>query len=110
MSQSPPDILTTILQRKREEVAERCAKVSLDEMRARAQQADKVRGFFNALESRAANQQYAVIAEIKKASPSKGVLRENFDPVAIAKSISFAATMSAICSEVPWCRLRLTSG
>ncbi len=56
-----------------------------------------MRGFFNALESRAANQQDAVIAEIKKASPSKGVLRKNFDPVAIAKSY---AAHGATCLSV----------
>jgi indole-3-glycerol phosphate synthase len=48
--------------------------------------ADNTRGFYQALASKVDNRQNAVIAEIKKASPSKGVLRENFDPVEIAKS------------------------
>ena len=48
--------------------------------------ADNTRGFYQALTSKVNNRQNAVIAEIKKASPSKGVLRKNFNPVEIAKS------------------------
>jgi indole-3-glycerol phosphate synthase len=97
MNKPTTDILQTILARKREEVAARVKQVPLDEIIARAQQAQPVRGFFNAIESRAANQLPAVIAEIKKASPSKGMLRENFDPVAIAKSY---AANGATCLSV----------
>lgn len=86
MSDNRPDILNTILQRKSEEIAERSAIVSMQEMSERAQAADPVRGFIAAIEQRIANYQSAVIAEIKKASPSKGILRENFDPAAIAQS------------------------
>ena len=86
MSDNRPDILNTILQRKSEEIAERSAIVSMQEMSERAQAADPVRGFIAAIEQRIANDQSAVIAEIKKASPSKGILRENFDPAAIAQS------------------------
>ena len=86
MSDNRPDILNTILQRKSEEIAERSGKVSIQEMNQRAQAAEPVRGFIKAIEKRIANDQSAVIAEIKKASPSKGVLRENFDPAAIAQS------------------------
>jgi len=86
MSDNRPDILNTILQRKSEEIAERSAIVSMQEMSERAQAADPVRGFVAAIEQRIANDQSAVIAEIKKASPSKGILRENFDPAAIAQS------------------------
>jgi len=86
MSDNRPDILNTILQRKSEEIAERSENVSMQEMIKRAQVADPVRGFIAAIEKRIANEQSAVIAEIKKASPSKGILRENFDPAAIARS------------------------
>ena len=86
MPDNQADILKTILQRKTEEISERSAKVSMQEMSKRAQAADPVRGFITAIEQRIANHQSAVIAEIKKASPSKGVLREDFNPAAIAKS------------------------
>ena len=86
MTANRPDILKTILQRKSEEIAERCETDSMQEMSKRAQAADPVRGFIAAIEQRIANDQPAVIAEIKKASPSKGILRENFDPAAIARS------------------------
>jgi len=86
MTDNRADILKTILQRKSEEIAERSEKISMQEMAKRAQTADPVRGFIAAIEKRIANDQFAVIAEIKKASPSKGILRENFDPAAIAKS------------------------
>ena len=86
MSENRPDILNTILQRKVEEINERRARVDLDVITARAQAADPVRGFIAAIEQRIANHRSAVIAEIKRASPSKGVLREYFDPAAIARS------------------------
>lgn len=86
MQVDQPDILKTILQRKQEEISERCEKVSMLELSKRAQAADPVRGFIAAIEQRIASKQSAVIAEIKKASPSKGVLREHFDPAAIARS------------------------
>lgn len=81
-----PDILRKILCRKREEVAQRSAVLPLNELSQRAQAAAPVRGFARALRDRVEARQSAVIAEIKKASPSKGVLRENFDPAAIARS------------------------
>ena len=81
-----PDILRKILQRKREEIAQRSGGLPLSELSRRAQAATPVRGFARALRDRADAGQNAVIAEIKKASPSKGVLREHFDPAAIAAS------------------------
>ncbi|MCR6663380.1 MAG: indole-3-glycerol phosphate synthase TrpC [Luteimonas sp.] len=85
---APPreDILQTILQRKAEEVAARSAVVSLDEVKARAADMPPTRGFAAAIESRIAAGDAAVIAEVKKASPSKGVIRADFDPAAIARS------------------------
>ena len=83
---SIPTVLEKIIARKFEEVAERSARVSFAEIEAQARAADAPRGFARALLERAANKQAAVIAEIKKASPSKGVLREHFVPAEIAKS------------------------
>jgi len=96
-----PDILVKILKRKREEIAERSASVSVDVLKARIKSASPVRGFVNAIESTIGLGKPAVIAEIKKASPSKGVIRENFDPTAIAKSYaSGGATCLSILTDV----------
>jgi len=83
---SVPTVLEKIVARKAEEVAERRARVALDELARQAGAADPVRGFADALIRRVRAKEAAVIAEVKKASPSKGVLRENFDPVQIARS------------------------
>ncbi len=82
----PPDILQKILARKREEIAERAARLPLAELRKRAKAVPPVRGFANAIRARIAAGKPAVIAEIKKASPSKGLLRAEFHPAEIAKS------------------------
>ena len=86
MTQNTPDILKQIVARKREEIDESISRVSIERMAELTMFADKTRGFYNALARKANNRQSAVIAEIKKASPSKGILCENFDPVEIAKS------------------------
>jgi len=83
---SLPTILENIVARKYEEVKENRARVSLAELERLAAGADKPRGFAQALRQRAAAQQPAVIAEVKKASPSKGVIREDFNPAEIAAS------------------------
>ena len=80
------DVLQRILARKAEEVAERRSRCSLEDLRSRARDALTTRGFEAALRARVRTGQAAVIAEVKKASPSKGVIRENFDPAAIARS------------------------
>ncbi len=83
---NPPDILVKILNRKDEEIAERSARISTNDLKQQCLSADPVRGFIRAIENKINNNQSAVIAEIKKASPSKGVLRENFKPAEIARS------------------------
>jgi len=81
-----PDILKKICHRKVEEVAARAAHLPLTTLQARLAAAPPVRGFATALETRIAAGQPAVIAEIKRASPSKGVLRADFVPGMIAAS------------------------
>lgn len=83
---SVPTVLEKILARKVEEVAARRALVSLAEAERLAALADAPRGFATALLEQARRKQPAVIAEIKKASPSKGVIREDFNPAEIAVS------------------------
>lgn len=83
---SLPTILEKIIARKFTEVAERSAKISLAALQEQAKQASPVRGFASALMDKASQKQPAIIAEIKKASPSKGVIRDPFHPADIAKS------------------------
>ena len=79
-----PDILARILARKGEEIAEGARAVPLAEMRRRAAAAPPPRGFRAAIEARIGEGGPAVIAEIKRASPSRGVIRRDFDPARIA--------------------------
>lgn len=80
-----PDILKTILAKKTEEVAQRKQRMTIADLEDIAGGIEKPRGFYNALQSRVAARKPAIIAEIKKASPSQGVIRENFDPIAIGQ-------------------------
>ncbi len=86
MSASRPDILNRILARKQEEIAARQQMTSLDNLRQMSLETSAPRGFVAALKQRVEQGEPAVIAEIKKASPSKGIIRENFDVIEIAKS------------------------
>lgn len=81
-----PDILKKILARKKEEISDRSARIKIQEVRQHAEAEPAARGFVRALQAQIKQGSAAVIAEIKKASPSKGVLRQVFDPAAIAKS------------------------
>ena len=82
----PPTILRKILARKEEEVAVRSAVRPVAELQAALRDQSAPRGFANALQRRVATGEPAVIAEVKKASPSKGVIREDFHPAQIARS------------------------
>ena len=96
-----PDILNKILAVKAQEVAAAQSIKPLATMRAEAERAAPARDFVGAIRARIAAGQAAVIAEIKKASPSKGVLRADFQPAAIAASYAKhgAACLSVLTDE-----------
>jgi indole-3-glycerol phosphate synthase len=91
------DTLQRILARKGTEVAERKALIGIDELRARAADASAPRGFTAALRAKIDAGRAAVIAEVKKASPSQGVIRADFKPAEIARSY---AAGGAACLSV----------
>lgn len=95
-----PTILKKILGKKEQEVNELLAQHTLSALETAAAKADAVRGFVNAMEIRINAGEAAVIAEIKKASPSKGVMRENFNPEEIARQYqSGGATCLSILTD-----------
>ncbi len=95
------DILNKILAVKNQEVAAALSAKPLPAMRAEAEQAPAPRDFVGAIRGRIQAGQAAVIAEIKKASPSKGVIREDFRPAEIAASYARhgAACLSVLTDE-----------
>lgn len=96
-SDNTPDILKKIIQRKQEEIETRQQQKSLDQIITEASSASPVRGFVDSIRQQLREDKPAVIAEIKKASPSKGIIREDFKPAEIAKSYADAG---ACCLSV----------
>ena len=95
------DILNKILATKAQEVSAQKASVSLDEMKKQADAALPVRRFFDSIRTKHEQNRPAVIAEIKKASPSKGLIRPDFHPAQIARAYenAGAACLSVLTDE-----------
>lgn len=101
MKMDTPTVLKKILARKREEVIQRQSKIPLAQLKRQVETASPVRGFAAALAEKLQAGEPGIIAEIKKASPSKGVIREHFDPVAIAQSYQQGgATCLSILTDI----------
>ncbi|WAK02154.1 indole-3-glycerol phosphate synthase TrpC [Methylobacter sp. YRD-M1] len=96
-----PDILKKILDKKQEEVAHRKLRMSVADLQDIGAGMERPRGFYNALQSRVLAKKPAIIAEIKKASPSKGVIREDFQPIAIGQDYAMngAACLSVLTDK-----------
>ncbi len=93
-----PDILKKILARKREEITSRQQKRSIEDLKEITEaEAGKPRGFYQALQHHLSQNRPAIIAEVKKASPSKGIIRENFNAGKIAIQYAHAG---ATCLSV----------
>ncbi|MBC7504186.1 MAG: indole-3-glycerol phosphate synthase TrpC [Sandarakinorhabdus sp.] len=97
------DTLAQILAYKRQVIAAARAQHSLANLEAAAAQADPVRGFIAALHRTCADGRYALIAEIKKASPSKGLIRADFVPETLARAYAAGgATCLSVLTEDRW--------
>ena len=96
---NPPDILAAIIESKREVVAERKAALPMEDMKARLADSPAAppAGFYRAIRRAVEQGRPAIIAEIKKASPSKGVIRADFDPARLAETYAHAG---ATCLSV----------
>lgn len=97
------DTLKEICEVKRAHVAKQKALASENALLAKAKHAAPVRGFRNALEAKIAQGQFALIAEIKKASPSVGLIRSDFDPVKLARAYEAGGTAClSVLTDTPY--------
>ncbi len=97
MAAEKPEILAKILAHKEKEIAEKQTRVTFDQMKEWSKEGDGKRPFEMLLRGAASAGKAGVIAEIKRASPSQGIIRKDFDPMAIARSYQFGG---ATCLSV----------
>lgn len=96
------DILRKIKSYKLQEIAVAKSEINIDEIKMTAMEQPATRGFYNALKSQNQHSQLGLIGEIKKASPSKGLIRENFNPANLARAYEDGgATCLSVLTDMP---------
>ena len=102
-AEGTPDVLQKICTRTAQDLAVRKAQTSLEELQERITEAEAPRGFIRALKTKAASGLPALIAEIKKASPSKGLIREDFAPSKLAQAYTDGgAACLSVLTDTPF--------
>ncbi|MDC0196240.1 indole-3-glycerol phosphate synthase TrpC [Gammaproteobacteria bacterium] len=97
------DILEEICNKKRSHIAKQKSKISESNLLKKINKFDKTKGFLNALKRAQLANNFGLVAEIKKASPSKGLIRNDFDPATIARSYKLGgATCLSVLTDKPY--------